>query len=408
MQSLNKRITEARKALGMTQEQVAEAMNVSRQTVSHWENGRVQPDVATTKQLFALLHIEIDEQPKSAPKRDAWKLVIAFLCGVLVTLAVAFAVLHLLMPDALSVTTLSSNDVVMDDGVDDAQQPLLPADYPMEWYQTPAENVAGKAYVKLTALQSPVKLTAVEDAPMPYEWNIVFRFEEINGIPFTVTRMTEVFFDGEGNVVDPWVMGSEEFAGFFQEATLVPNKQYGYNLSRLVTPDIGYGVAMEGVDANGNELAFSLYIPLSQEIEKTLTPADFVQSTQEDGKAFISMTPENDPAPLVEDSFFDGNQGWYFAVNMQNETDIPFTPDGLTLALFDGDRMYSVINMPGSQIQEWLGCESFIKDESSILYRDAACRQEITHVGLRLTGTDANGNDLAFATLIELAQELSE
>lgn len=398
MQPLNQRITDARKALGMTQEQVAEAMNVSRQTVSHWENGRVQPDEATAKQLFALLHMETDEQPNRKPKRDAWKLLVAFLCGVLVTLLVVYGLIPVLTPEVLPPV----------EPMGEPQQSLLPADYPMEWYQTPAEKVEGKAYVKLTALQSPVKLTAVEDAPLPYEWNIVYTFEEVNGIPFTVNRMTEVFFDAEGNIIDPWVMGSDEFAGFFQESTLVPGKTYGYNLGRLISGDVAYGVAMEGVDENGNQLAFSLYIPLSQEIEKTLIPADFAQAAPEDGKAFLSMTPEADPVPLMEDSFFDGNQGWYYAVDIQNETDIPFTPDGLTQALFNGDTMVSVINMPVSLVQEWLGCDSFVKGESSILYRDAACKQNVTHVGLRLTGTDANGNELAFAVLMELAQELAK
>lgn len=396
MQPLNQRIAEARKALGLTQEQVAEAMNVSRQTVSHWENGRMQPDEATAKQLFALLQLEAEDQPKA--KCGVWKLIAAFLCGVLVTLLVVYGLIPMLAP----------RDVPSPEPVEEQQPSLLPAEYPMEWYQQPAENVQGKAYVRLTALQSPVKLTAVEDAPMPYEWNIVFTFEEVNGIPFTVTRMTEVFFDGEGNIIDPWVMGSDEFAGFFQESTLVPGKTYGYNLSRLISADVAYGVAMEGVDEQGNELAFSLYIPLSQEIEKTLLPEDFAPARPEEGKAFISMTPENDPVPLVEDAFFDGNQGWYFAVNMQNETDIPFIPDGLTLALFDGDTMRSVINMPASHVQDWLGCEAFVKGESSILYRDAACRQPITHVGLRLTGSDANGHPQTFAVLMELAQELAQ
>ena len=57
MQPLNQRIAKARKDLGLTQEQVAKAMNVSRQTVSHWETGRIQPDEVTRKQLFALLHL---------------------------------------------------------------------------------------------------------------------------------------------------------------------------------------------------------------------------------------------------------------------------------------------------------------------------------------------------------------
>ena len=89
MQPLNQRIAKARKDLGLTQEQVAKAMNVSRQTVSHWENGRVQPDEATVKQLFALLSIQECEYSPSE-KRGAWKLVAAFFCGVVMTLIVVW------------------------------------------------------------------------------------------------------------------------------------------------------------------------------------------------------------------------------------------------------------------------------------------------------------------------------
>ena len=64
--------------------------------------------------------------------------------------------------------------------------------------------------------------------------------------------------------------------------------------------------------------------------------------------------------------------------------------------------------MPGTQVQEWLGNESFLKGENAVMYRDAARKHDVTHIGLRLTGTDANGNGLAFAVLIELAQELCE
>jgi len=110
----------------------------------------------------------------------------------------------------------------------------------------------------------------------------------------------------------------------------------------------------------------------------------------------------------VDDPLFDGDLGWFFNVQMQNETDIPFTPDGLTLALFNGEKMSSVINMPGTQVQEWLGGEAFVKGENAVLYEDAARKHEITHIGLRLTGTDAGGNELAFAVLMELSQELAQ
>lgn len=406
MKPLNKKISEARKALGMTQEQVAEALNVSRQTVSHWENGRMQPDDATAQQLFALLKIEAEEvaEPKAKqPARGVWKLAAAFLCGVLATLLVVYGIVPLFAPAPQPAAVMTA-----DEPTADAQQPLPATDHPIEWYQQPAVNEAGKAYVKLTALQSPVKLTVVEDDPQSYKWNIVFTFEEINGIPFTVTRMTEIFFDNEGYVVESLVMGSEEFAGFFQEYTLVSGKNYGYNIGRFISSDIAYAVVMEGVDANGNQLTFPLYIPLSQEVEKVLTPADFAPAAQEEGKAFISMTADADPVPMVDDPFFDGDLGWFFNVQMQNETDIPFTPDGLTLALFNGEKMSSVINMPGTQVQEWLGGEAFVKGENAVLYEDAARKHEITHIGLRLTGTDAGGNELAFAVLMELSQELAQ
>ena len=406
MKPLNQRISEARKALGMTQEQVAESMNVSRQTVSHWENGRMQPDEEATKQLFDLLKLEIEEpenQNAKQPARTGWKLALAFLCGVLATLLVVYGIVPLFAKEAEPVVGSTADETAVD-----IPQMLSATDHPVEWYQQPAVNEAGKAYVKLTALQSPVKLTAQNEEPQSYRWNIVYTFEEVNGIPFTVTRMTEMFFDSEGNVVDPWVMGSDEFVGFFQESTLVSGKNYGYNIGRLLSSDSAYAVVLEGVDANGNELAFPLYIPLSQEAEKILTPADFAPAVQEEGKAFISMTADADPVPLVEDPLFDGNLGWFFNVQMQNETEIPFTPDGLTLALFDGDRMSSVINMPGTQVQEWLGGEAFVMGENSVLYEDAARKQEITHIGLRLTGTDAGGNQLAFAVLMELCQELAQ
>ena len=38
-------IKAARKNSGLTQEQAAEALDVSRQTLSNWENGKTYPDI---------------------------------------------------------------------------------------------------------------------------------------------------------------------------------------------------------------------------------------------------------------------------------------------------------------------------------------------------------------------------
>ena len=54
MMELNERIKSCRQRCGMTQEQVAEAMNVSRQAVTKWENGQSAP---STEKLFKLAEL---------------------------------------------------------------------------------------------------------------------------------------------------------------------------------------------------------------------------------------------------------------------------------------------------------------------------------------------------------------
>ena len=55
MQTFAQQLNAVRRARGMTQEQLAQEMNVSRQTISHWENGRAQPDIDMLKKLYRVL-----------------------------------------------------------------------------------------------------------------------------------------------------------------------------------------------------------------------------------------------------------------------------------------------------------------------------------------------------------------
>jgi len=50
----------ARQKSGKTQEQVAEALGVSRQTVSNWENGRTYPDIVSVVKMSDLYDISLD------------------------------------------------------------------------------------------------------------------------------------------------------------------------------------------------------------------------------------------------------------------------------------------------------------------------------------------------------------
>lgn len=64
------RLKEARKKAGMTQDQVAEQIMVSRVTVSHWENGKTLPDIASLISLSDLYEISLDKLLKGDPKME--------------------------------------------------------------------------------------------------------------------------------------------------------------------------------------------------------------------------------------------------------------------------------------------------------------------------------------------------
>lgn len=51
----------ARKKSGLSQENVAGKLGVSRQTISKWETGETLPDIRQSKRLAVLYHITLDE-----------------------------------------------------------------------------------------------------------------------------------------------------------------------------------------------------------------------------------------------------------------------------------------------------------------------------------------------------------
>ena len=60
-ETLGRRIANARKERGMTQDQLAEKMGVSAQAVSKWENDQTCPDVTLLPQLAKLFGVTVDE-----------------------------------------------------------------------------------------------------------------------------------------------------------------------------------------------------------------------------------------------------------------------------------------------------------------------------------------------------------
>ena len=63
----SEKLKEARQNSGMTQEDVANKIMVSRVTVSHWENGKSLPDIVSLISLSDLYSISLDELVKGDP-----------------------------------------------------------------------------------------------------------------------------------------------------------------------------------------------------------------------------------------------------------------------------------------------------------------------------------------------------
>lgn len=72
MQEVGKKITAGRRAKGMTQMALADALGISYQAVSSWENGRTMPDISKLPEISEILGISVDEiLGKEAPAVQA-------------------------------------------------------------------------------------------------------------------------------------------------------------------------------------------------------------------------------------------------------------------------------------------------------------------------------------------------
>lgn len=62
------KIKEARVSCGLTQEQAAEKLFVSRQTISNWETGKSLPDIVSVMNMSDLYQVSLDELLKGDQK----------------------------------------------------------------------------------------------------------------------------------------------------------------------------------------------------------------------------------------------------------------------------------------------------------------------------------------------------
>lgn len=110
---IGKKLKAARQSSGLTQEQVAERLYVSRQTISNWENEKSYPDIVSVVRLSDLYSISLDDLLKGDAKmlehlgestdfvKSNQKLILAIIANIAVFLACLLTAS--LLPDSVLV-----------------------------------------------------------------------------------------------------------------------------------------------------------------------------------------------------------------------------------------------------------------------------------------------------------------
>ncbi len=268
LKSIGERINAARKEKGMTQEELAALLNVSRPTISHWENGRILPDVEMLNSLSKVLDanfftgeqtpvlaeeaefaaqtpIQAEEaqyqshEPKacSASKK---KLFIGLAALVLVVIGVCL--FFFLRDEPKSVP---------------AENPEQTAETDLMAYYARKVNeaapVEGQAYLTIEPRENPVRPSRIPESERPM-WMYEFVVRAKNNIAFTVKEITVIEITEPPFV--PITTTLTPQTAYWSSATITQKTPEFLNGGMPVQAIQGVAMTVAGTDANGNELTF--------------------------------------------------------------------------------------------------------------------------------------------------------
>ena len=254
MAAFSEKLTAARKAAGMTQEELAEVVHVARNTISNWERGQRQPDLETLRLLEQALHTDFlhADEPgaaaEEAAETEADAVPAQGAAGkktrrILLLAAVLLAVCFLLLPALRGKPAASTPDA-------NGRR------YAVADYDKTTPNEAGKAYLTIER-----SLTVRPGDGKDY-YAINFSVREDNGIAFTIERLECVIFFADH--ADVRVFSHNELAGFGYEPDM---PAYGFlSIDNGFPTDQqglqGMSLKIMGTDANGAALTFTSYQPI--------------------------------------------------------------------------------------------------------------------------------------------------
>ena len=287
MSAFHEELTAARKAKGMTQEQLAEAMNASRSAVSHWESGRSAPDFETIHKLsivldctFSMLNMRQNDVPEAAEKEtldseqtaqevpvsDApakhpkTKQIIVLAAAALLVLIACIVIPKL-------------NGKPQDGKLSASNAPTLNAVVPpkansVEWFSSPVQPESGKPFVAVQFNESPLRTIRDADFESGTGWMYTVYLTETNGFALTMKELELVIFKTQ-HEPDIFRYDTNTLNEWFGDHVVPANGQRIFDGGMSFDGNLlGIGIAVTGTDESGEEFDFHAYLPLSQEIRE--------------------------------------------------------------------------------------------------------------------------------------------
>lgn len=409
MDTIGKRLYEARKAKGLTQGQLAAQMNVSRSTISHWENDLVIPDVKSLQALSALLGANLlsaeDAQDVSGEVRDA-----------LESVQEALSDMHDALAEASDAQQSAQEAPAQEAPAPDASPKpsgrhrwilpslaavvlvaalclwLLPRDKP-------------RAQVTVEPLQPSASLLSPEqhDAGVP-GWMFTFSVRSESDVPFRPEKATVLFYTADGRIDDKLQLTYDEMRPFMDSDDLALTDtplhlSFGAELHN--PPQTRAECVLRGTDENGHELEFRGSVALVQFAVPTATPVPdgatldwYVQAyaaqTLVEGQVFVDVHADQNPiAPQDED----GTPFWLYSIELHELGGADFTLDCMDEFHFAEGRLVQHFTYTAEDLAL---DDGRLPANGMLSYSGGFPVQPFDGIGLIARGTDANGRELTF------------
>lgn len=286
-QSLGQQIRQARKDRGITQEELAKNVPVSRQTVSSWENNRTQPDYETLKKLAKILAVDVSQlidgngpgdegeaadivsvdtsneswRPDSAQSEGTEK------ADPSVERIGWFTKIHSTQRLLLSAIVL-----LMMIGAIVSWQKISRVNAPgLEWYMQGNDRVNDACFLEIYSPDTPVAAYAYPPGSDPC-WSFRVFLLEKGGVGYEIQNASYISYEKNwlGRVVPNgrFPVSPLQLDKNVGKGLIGPGQVRAFQISLSAKqPLSGAGVIVDTLDANGNEQTFRLYVPFEETTE---------------------------------------------------------------------------------------------------------------------------------------------